>query len=123
LSGTAGLCTAHDSHTLGTSADEYVTISNFEYDSLIQKIHPVSTLDIAILAHLGISYLASSSPSFWIIDSGASIHMTSKSIVFLTFHTFSIPSIVFAYGSFKHSAGNGTVNLTSSLALTDVNYI
>jgi len=94
-----------------------------EYDSLIQKIYSVSTLDNATLTHPGISCLASSSLSFWITDSGASTHMISKSIVFSTFHISFAPSIVSADGSSKHITGIGTVNLISSLTLTNINYI
>jgi len=46
---------------------------------LIQKMHSISASDIAILAHLTISCLASSSHSSWIIDSGVSTYMTCKS--------------------------------------------
>jgi len=84
-------------------------------------MHSVFTLDIATLIHLSISYLVSSLPSSWIINSSASTHMTGKSTIFFTFHLSSAPSVVFADGSFKHSIS--TVNLTFSLALTNVNYI
>jgi len=47
LSGTTRLFTAHDYNTLGTSADESLTLSVSDYDSLLQKIHSVSTSDIA----------------------------------------------------------------------------
>jgi len=59
LSGTFGSFIAHDSNTLDPSADEFVALLKYEYDSM----HLVSTSDITILAHLSISYLASSSPS------------------------------------------------------------
>jgi len=64
---TTWLSTAHDSNTLGRICD----LSKSKYDYLIQKTHSVSTSDIAIMAHPGISYLASSSLSSWIIDFGA----------------------------------------------------
>ena len=111
---------AHDSNTFDTYADESVTLLKPEYDSLIQKMHLVFTSDIATLTHSGISCLVSSLISSWIIDSGASTHITRKYTVFFTFHTSSVPSIVFAYDNSKCSTG--AVNLTS-LALTDVNYI
>jgi len=57
-------------------------------------MHSVFTLDIATLIHLSISYLVSSLPSSWIINSSASTHMTGKSTIFFTFHTSSTPSIV-----------------------------
>jgi len=70
LSGTAVSSTSFCSNTLVTFANESVILSKSEYDSLIQKLHSVSTSDIVTLVHSGISYLASSSPSSWIIDSG-----------------------------------------------------
>ena len=111
----------HMTNTLGTSADEIVTLSKFYYDSLIQKMHSVSTSDMATLAHPGISYLASSSPSFWISDCGASTDMTGKFTVFFTFHTSYASYIVFTDGSFNYTTG--TINFTSSLPLTNINYI
>ena len=87
-------------------------------------MHSISTSGIATLAHLGISCLASSLPS-WIIDSGVSTYMIGKfTIFFFTFHTSSsAPFVIFANGSSKSIIGSGTVNLTSSLALFDVNYV
>jgi len=76
---------------------------------------------MATLAHPGISCLASSLPSSWLIDTGLSTHMTGKCTIFFTFHT-SFPFIVFANSSFKHSTGGGTGSLIS-LTLIDVNYI
>ena len=116
--------TAHNTTAPPIFADDFVTLSRSEYNFLIQKMHSVSTSDIVILAHSGISYLVSSLPSSWIIDSSASTHMTSKSIAFFTFsHTSYVPSVVFVDGSSKSITGSGTVNLTSSLALFDVNNI
>jgi len=90
---------------------------------LIEKMHSVSTSDIAILAYPSISCLASSLPS-WIIDFGVLTHMIAKSTVFSILHTSSsAPSVVFADGSFKSITDSGTVNLTSSLALCGVNYV
>jgi len=60
-------------------------LSKSDYDSLMQKMHSVSTSDIATLAHLGISYLANSSLSSWITDFAVSTYMTSKSTVFSLF--------------------------------------
>jgi len=87
-------------------------------------MYSVSTSDITTLAYLVISYLVSSSPSSWINESGASTYMTGKFIVFSILHTTSCASsIVFDDGSSKRSISTGTINLTSSLTRTDVNYI
>jgi len=85
LSGIVGSSTVHDSNTLDTFADESVNISKSEYDSLIQKMHSVSTSDNATLTHSDISYLASSSLLFSIIDPGASTRMIDKSTYFFNF--------------------------------------
>ena len=79
LSNTVRSSITHDSNTLDIFANEYVTLSKFDYDSLIQNMHLVSTSDMATLADPGISYLASSSLSSWLIDSGASTHITDRS--------------------------------------------
>jgi len=63
LLGTTGSFTADDSNTLGPSTDECVSLSKSEYDSLIQKIHLVSTSDVTTFEHHDISYLASLLPS------------------------------------------------------------
>ena len=94
LSDIAKLFIAHDSNTLGTFTNEYVTLSKSEYDSLIQKMQSVSTSDITTLVHSSISYLASSSPSSWIIDSDLSTHVTGKSTIFHFSHIY-VPFIVF----------------------------
>jgi len=43
LSNTVGSSTAYDSNTLNTFADESMTLSEFECDFLIQKMHSDST--------------------------------------------------------------------------------
>ena len=96
-----------------------MTQSKSEYDSLIQNMHSIFTSDISTLAHLGISYLASSSPSS-LIDYGASTHMTSKFTVFTTFHTSFAAFIVFIDDSSKCITDT---DIVTSLSLIDVNHV
>ena len=50
--------------------------------------------------------------------------MTGKSTIFFTFHTTSSAlSIIFVDGNSKSNTGTSIVNLTSSLTLTDINYV
>lgn len=57
----------------------------------------------------------------WIIDSGASDHMTSFSNLFSTYTTCSgQQKIMVADGSFSPIAGKGTVQIFSSLVLKSV---
>ena len=83
-----------------------------------------TTFDVATLVHTGISCLTSSTSSSWIIDSGASIHLTGKSTLFSTFNPSSIAYIItLADGSSKFITGTGTVHPTSSLVLFDAHHI
>ena len=96
------------------------TCQQREYDFLLNKMQPTTTFDVATLIHTGISCLTSSTSSSWIIDSGASIHLTGKSTLFSTFNPSSIAYIfTLADGSSKFITGTGTVHPTSSLVLFD----
>uniref|UniRef100_A0A2N9HBF7 Integrase catalytic domain-containing protein n=1 Tax=Fagus sylvatica TaxID=28930 RepID=A0A2N9HBF7_FAGSY len=92
-----------------------VLISKTEYDSLLQRANASSSLLIAS----GNTCLHSSSSPSWVIDSGASDHMTGNSS--LLSHTSSpcSPSFVtVANGTKTPVQGKGTVT-TSDLTLSD----
>uniref|UniRef100_A0A2N9EN83 Integrase catalytic domain-containing protein n=1 Tax=Fagus sylvatica TaxID=28930 RepID=A0A2N9EN83_FAGSY len=96
-----------------------VLISKIEYDSLLQRANASSSLLIAS----GNTCLHSSSSPSWVIDSGASDHMTGNSS--LLSHTSSpcSPSFVtVANGTKTPVQGKGTVT-TSDLTLSDVLYL
>uniref|UniRef100_A0A2N9HWE0 Integrase catalytic domain-containing protein n=1 Tax=Fagus sylvatica TaxID=28930 RepID=A0A2N9HWE0_FAGSY len=96
-----------------------VVISKTEYDSLLQRANASSSLLIAS----GNTCLHSSSSPSWVIDSGASDHMTGNSS--LLSHTSSpcSPSFVtVANGTKTPVQGKGTVT-TSDLTLSDVLYL
>ena len=98
---------------------DQVLISKTEYDSLLQRVNASSSL---LIASSNTCLHSSSSPS-WVIDSGASNHMTGNSS--LLSHTFSPCSSSFvtvANGTKAPVQGKGTVT-TSDLTLTDVLYL
>jgi transposase InsO family protein len=98
---------------------DQVLISKTEYDSLLQRANASSSLLIAS----GNTCLHSSSSPSWVIDSGASDHMTGNSS--LLSHTSSpcSPSFVtVANGTKTPVQGKGTVT-TSDLTLSDVLYL
>ena len=65
--------------------------------------------------------LVSSSSSEWVIDSGATDHMTGNSSLFSTFQSQSPPSTVtLADGSHSCVLGSGTIVPTPSIPLTSV---
>ena len=85
-------------------------------------MHSISISDIATLTRSGISWFVSSLPS-WIIDL-VCWPTWLLNLQSFTFHTSSIASsVVFVDGSYKNITDSGTVNLTSSLALSGINYV
>uniref|UniRef100_A0A2N9IA04 Integrase catalytic domain-containing protein n=1 Tax=Fagus sylvatica TaxID=28930 RepID=A0A2N9IA04_FAGSY len=111
------LCTAR--HRRCSLSMDQVLISKTEYDSLLQRANASSSLLIAS----GNTCLHSSSSPSWVIDSGASDHMTGNSS--LLSHTSSpcSPSFVtVANGTKTPVQGKGTVT-TSDLTLSDVLYL
>uniref|UniRef100_A0A2N9FV09 Integrase catalytic domain-containing protein n=1 Tax=Fagus sylvatica TaxID=28930 RepID=A0A2N9FV09_FAGSY len=114
-------CTNHyiDGDNSSSLLVDQVLISKTEYDSLLQRANASSFLLIAS----GNTCLHSSSTPSWVIDSGASDHMTGNSS--LLSHTSSpcSPSFVtVANGTKTPIQGKGTVT-TSDLTLSDVLYL
>uniref|UniRef100_A0A2N9GHQ2 Integrase catalytic domain-containing protein n=1 Tax=Fagus sylvatica TaxID=28930 RepID=A0A2N9GHQ2_FAGSY len=114
-------CTNHyiDGDNSSSLPVDQVLISKTEYDSLLQRANASSSLLIAS----GNTCLHSSSSPSWVIDSGASDHMTGNSS--LLSHTSSpcSPSFVtVANGTKTPVQGKGTVT-TSDLTLSDVLYL
>ena len=114
-------CTNHyiDGDNPSSLLVDQVLISKTEYDSLLQRANASSSLLIAS----GNTCLHSSSSPSWVIDSGASDHMTGNSS--LLSHTSSpcSPSFVtVANGTKTPVQGKGTVT-TSDLTLSDVLYL
>uniref|UniRef100_A0A2N9EHC7 Integrase catalytic domain-containing protein n=1 Tax=Fagus sylvatica TaxID=28930 RepID=A0A2N9EHC7_FAGSY len=114
-------CTNHyvDGDNSSSLPVDQVLISKTEYDSLLQRANASSSLLIAS----GNTCLHSSSSPSWVIDSGASDHMTGNSS--LLSHTSSpcSPSFVtVANGTKTPVQGKGTVT-TSNLTLSDVLYL
>uniref|UniRef100_A0A2N9FPR9 Integrase catalytic domain-containing protein n=1 Tax=Fagus sylvatica TaxID=28930 RepID=A0A2N9FPR9_FAGSY len=113
-------CTNHyvDGDNSSSLPVDQVLISKTEYDSLLQCANASSSLLIAS----GNTCLHSSSSPSWVIDSGASDHMTGNSS--LLSHTSSpcSPSFVTVANGTKTVQGKGT-GTTSDLTLSDVLYL
>ena len=116
---TANVATS-DTATFSNSSDKIVTMTAEEFAkySQYQEALKAST-PVSALAELGKTCLVSSSNK-WIIDSGATDHMTSNHKTFSTFRTHSTPPIIVADGSTYEIKGSGTVKPTSSITLSSV---
>ncbi|KAJ9558572.1 hypothetical protein OSB04_013186 [Centaurea solstitialis] len=97
-----------------------VTISAEEYARLLETKN--STAPTATFDETGNSSTCLlSSTSEWVIDSGASDHMTGNPTLFSTFDKYMSPSYVtIADGSASFVLGPGTIELTPSVSLSYV---
>ncbi|RVX17030.1 hypothetical protein CK203_003077 [Vitis vinifera] len=114
---TANVATS-DTATSSDSSDKIVTIiaEEFAKYSQYQEALKASTL-VSALVELGKTCLVFSSNK-WIIDSGATDHMTCNHKTFSTFRTHFAPSITVVDGSTYEIKGFGTVKPTSSITLS-----
>ncbi|RVW76474.1 Retrovirus-related Pol polyprotein from transposon TNT 1-94 [Vitis vinifera] len=94
------------------TAEEFSKYS--QYQDALKASTPVSAL-----AESGKTCLVSSSNK-WIIDSGATDHMTGNHKTFSTFRTHSAPPVTVADGSTYEIKGSGTVKPTSFITLSSV---
>ncbi|RVW24990.1 Retrovirus-related Pol polyprotein from transposon TNT 1-94 [Vitis vinifera] len=94
------------------TAEEFSKYS--QYQDALKASTPVNAL-----AESGKTCLVSSSNK-WIIDSGATDHMTGNHKTFSTFRTHSAPPVTVADGSTYEIKGSGTVKPTSSITLSSV---
>ncbi|KAK3015718.1 hypothetical protein RJ639_005918 [Escallonia herrerae] len=98
--------------TSSLSSEKTVTISVDEYTKLAQR-----QKSVAAFAELGKKCLISSSNK-WVIDSGATYHMTSNLKIFSSFRSHTAPSpVTITDGSNYTIKGSGTVKPTSSITL------
>ncbi|KAK3037684.1 hypothetical protein RJ639_030628 [Escallonia herrerae] len=96
--------TATVAATSGPSSEKTVTISVDEYAKLAQRQESV-----AAFAESGKKYLISSSNK-WVIDSGATDHMTGNPKIFSSFRSHTAPSpVTIANGSNYTIEGSGTI--------------
>eukprot|EP00261_Vitis_vinifera_P035581 XP_019076824.1 PREDICTED: uncharacterized protein LOC109122933 [Vitis vinifera] len=116
---TANVATS-DTATSSDSSDKIVTMTTEEFAkySQYQEALKAST-PVSALAKLGKTCLVSSSNK-WIIDLGATDHMTGNHKTFSTFRTHSTPPITVIDGSTYEIKGSGTVKPTSSITLFSV---
>ncbi|KAJ9548762.1 hypothetical protein OSB04_021305 [Centaurea solstitialis] len=108
------------SANVASASDGTVTIPAEEYARLLGTEH--STAPTAAFAETGNSSTCLlSSASKWVIDSGASDHMTGNPTLFSTFDKHMSPShVTIADGSASSVLGSGTVELTPSVSLSYV---
>jgi len=84
----------------------------------------VGSGSIATLAHLGTSIACLATQEPWVIDSGATNHMTSTSgLLFDLEHSSNLPNVTLADGSTTTGFGLGATNLSLNLSLSFVIYI
>ena len=96
-----------------------VTISADEYARLTKCKPFASTAAFAETGNSSKCLLSSTSK--WVIDSGASDHMTGNHHLFSDFHTHSPSShVTIADGSTPRVLGSGSINLTPSISLSSV---
>ena len=109
------------SNTSSSSSDKTVMVSADEFAkfSQYQESLKIST-PVTALAETGKTCLISSSNK-WVIDSGATNHMTGNPKTFSSFrsHLASSP-VTIADGSTSNVVGSGTVKPTSSITLSSV---
>ena len=109
------------SNTSSSSSDKTVMVSADEFAkfSQYQESLKIST-PVTALAETGKTCLISSSNK-WVIDSGATNHMTGNPKTFSSFrsHLASSP-VTIADGSTSNVVGSGTVKPTSSITLSSI---
>ena len=106
----AAISSTSSQKTVTISADEYA-----QYQDLLKESTPVATI-----TEPGKTCLVSSTNK-WVIDSGATDHMTGNSQIFCNFQSHKVPSpVTIADGTTHHVDGSGTVKPTSSITLSSV---
>ena len=109
--------TPSSDNIVAVSADEYAEF--VRYKKLLKSPSPQSP--ITAIAGSGKSIACLSSSSKWVIDSGASDHMTGNQRLFSNFKPYATTSrVTLADGSTSCVIGSGTVNPTPSLPLSSV---
>lgn len=119
---------ANVAHVASSGTDDEVTISAAEYNSFLQfKATQPPTSPAAAVAQSGnpVAFVSqSSSLGPWILDSGASDHMTgNKSLFTHLSYLDSLPSVTFADGSQIKVQGSGQTHPSSKLSLDSVLYV
>ncbi|RVW62844.1 Retrovirus-related Pol polyprotein from transposon TNT 1-94 [Vitis vinifera] len=108
---TANVATS-DTATFSDSSNKIVTMTAEEFSKYSQYQDALkASTPISALAESGKTCLVSSSNK-WIIDSGATDHMTGNHKTFSTFRTHSAPPVTVADGSTYEIKGSGTDLMT-----------
>ena len=91
-----------------------------EYNHLLSlQSNSVGSSSTATLAHHGTSTTSLATQDPWVIDSGATNHMTSTSSLLSDLeHSSNLPNVTLADGSATIVYGLGTANLSPNLSLS-----
>lgn len=103
------------------SAPSSITLSHDDFEHLLKMAHGDSSLPSVASAKSRITNNSTSYSHPWLIDSGATVHMTSTAYLFFTYSSFKTPILVgLADGSKVPAVGKGNVLINPNLKLTDV---
>lgn len=95
-----------------------VTLSHEDFEHLLKMAHGDASLPYAALDNSDIIYTPPSSQGKWLIDSGATDHMTSLSSLFINYCPFRYPLFGrLADGSKVHAIGKGSVSINPNLCV------
>lgn len=96
-----------------------ITLSHADFEHLLKLAHGDQPPSTATVAHSSSSSPLLHSP--WLIDSGATDHMTSNHLLFTAYSPFTLPLLIsLAYGRKVPAVGKGTITLSHDLLLHDV---
>lgn len=119
----------HVSQSVETRIPEGISVAELEkfkaFFNSLEKSGGSSSSTLALSGNLLVPLCLRASkfplPSQWILDSGATEHMTNSSQLFYTFQPCSKPKqILTANGSLAQVLGQGTINISNNLSLKNV---
>ncbi|GAA0147742.1 hypothetical protein LIER_07368 [Lithospermum erythrorhizon] len=124
----ANVTTTSDNTIVNTETNPFTKEQILALQKILGQISPTAEQHRSMLVHQGKSsfvHIAESSKlSSWIVDSGASEHMTGDVNVFYKFSPHPSPSTVrIADGSHSKVAGIGSIKLTKNIILSSVLYV
>lgn len=103
------------------SASNIATLSNEDFKNILRLAQGDTNTPFAPVAQVGISTSTKASPSSWLIDFGASDHMTGSPHLFSHFKMFfSLRKVILIDGNSFPTLGQGHVDFSPHLYLDDV---
>lgn len=95
---------------------DMVSVTRADYESLVKN----SGISSTIAASTTASASTVSHGKSWMLDNGATAHITSTKSVFHTFSSSSLPPVCLADGTFSPITGTGVITPTRDLTLENV---